>query len=669
MFHPLDLITLSGFTFGFLVCLFLIGDTFIRLFKNGGNSFVNLDVFERINMKLIIGSIALIILVLLLTVFGFLLNIISSFVFLLSVIAIRILLFIKSKEYVKMLKMFNFMKTNRISNINWKKYLFEILFGTILILVMISRLLPLVGLYVPPGDDPKFHALITLLIVENNGVPSTWQPFIDSSLSYMVGFHAINAYFVCLFFIPAYTAVMITTNIYSSLITISAYYFVKRVYKNREIALSAAFVLGMLTFMPIHFFSWGGNSAILGYYLALTAVGFLYDIFVQQERLDTKNALIAVLLTMGAFYAHYLSSLLLLVFLLPPLLYKTFQERMPLNMISAFTTMCFGFLLTLPLSVRAFNVASNPVKQEFLNKIYIPYWWNRALFVKIEYFTSFEGLTIIWKNTSWIFGTTTILFFSIGLIYILVKSVFKQTKKEHWYIAIWLVILGILSINDPSGPFFIQFPFWYNFIPDRTFYTATFPVSCIAGYGLYRIVTDIPRIKPIASLGRRELPWILIILILLITITPQIVWNVDHAYRFRKFSAVSADDYNAMLWIQENTSEDATFYAGDFFGADAGQWIPVMAHRKVISPYTNHFEEYVTTEFWNDMNLLNKLLLSNPCTQESVELLKKYNIDYIYIGAKTIHDRLQLNPSLFCTPQYETLYQEGSVWILEVNKA
>ena len=74
MFHPLDLITLCGFTFGFLVCLFLIGDTFIRLFKSGEISFGNLDVFERINMKLIIGSIILIILVLLLTVFGFLLK-------------------------------------------------------------------------------------------------------------------------------------------------------------------------------------------------------------------------------------------------------------------------------------------------------------------------------------------------------------------------------------------------------------------------------------------------------------------------------------------------------------------------------------------------------------------------------------------------------------------
>ena len=619
-------------------------------------------------MRITIGSIVLIVLVLLLTLFGFLFNTISAFVFLISVIGIRVIFLVRTKEYVKILDKLSLIQINTESIQSWKKYSFEIMFSTIFILIMISRLIPLVGLYVPPGDDPKFHALITLLIVENNGIPSTWQPFINSSLSYMIGFHAINAYFVHLFFTPAHTSVMITTNIYSSLITISTYYFVKRVYKNREIALSVAFVLGMLTFMPIHFFSWGGNSAILGYYLALTAVGFLYDKFIQQESFNINHVLIGVLLSMGAFYAHYLSSLLLLVFILPPLLYKAFQKRLFRNIISVFVTVCLGFLLTLPLSIRAFLVASEPKKQEFLQSVYIPYWWNRALFVKIEYFASFEGLSIIWTNASWIFGDITILFFGIGLIYILAKSALKQIEKEHWYVIIWLVILGIFSINDPEGSFFIQFPFWYNFIPDRTFYTATFPISCIAGYGVYKVLSDIPRIKPLASFRRRELPWILGFIIIIIMITPQIVWNVDHAIRFRKFSAVSADDYSAMIWIKENTDENATFYAGDFFGADAGQWIPILAHRRVISPYTNHFEEYVTTEFWNDMQTLNALLLSNPCSQETIELLVKYEIDYIYIGAKIIHDRAQPSPSLFNSPHYTPVYQENEVYIFQVHQ-
>ncbi|MFX1519950.1 MAG: hypothetical protein ACFFCD_08515 [Promethearchaeota archaeon] len=668
MFHPLDPTILFGFTLGFLICLILIGDTFITLFQRFGQLFEDLDVFERINMKITIGSIIIIILVLILTLFGFLFTIISAFVFLASFIGIRGVLFIKSKDYKSFLKKLRLIKSDWKMISDWRRYSFEILFSTVIILITVSRLIPLVNLYVPPGDDPKFHALITLLIVENNGIPSTWQPYIDSSLSYMVGFHAICAYFVYLFFTPAHTSVMITTNIYSSLITISTYYFVKRVYKNRRIALSAAFVLGMLTFMPIHFFSWGGNSAILGYYLALTAIGFLYDKFVQQENFDIKYIFIGALLTMGAFYAHYLSSLLLLVFILLPLLYKTFQRRKLWNFLAVFTTCCLGFLLTLPLSIRAFSVANNPLKQQFLNQIYIPYWWNRALFVKIEYFTSFEGLAIIWKNASWIFGDTTILFFGVGLIYILAKSALKQIQKEHWYVLVWLVILGIFSMNDPEGSFFIQFPFWYNFIPDRTFYTATFPISCIAGYGLYRLISDIPRIKPLVSLRRRELPWILSFIIIIIVITPQIVWNVDHAIRFRNFSAVSAEDYSAMIWIQENTDENAIFYAGDFFGADAGQWIPVLAHRKVISPYTNHFEEYVTIEFWNDMQSLNAALLSDPSTQKAIKLLVKYGVDYIYIGAKIIHDRPQLSPYLFHEPYYAMVYQEDNVWIFKFQE-
>jgi hypothetical protein len=54
-------------------------------------------------------------------------------------------------------------------------------FIVLFLLIIIVQMFPLVGLWVTPGDDAKLYSLISLRIVETQGIPPNWGAFANPS--------------------------------------------------------------------------------------------------------------------------------------------------------------------------------------------------------------------------------------------------------------------------------------------------------------------------------------------------------------------------------------------------------------------------------------------------------------------------------------------------------
>jgi hypothetical protein len=153
-----------------------------------------------------------------------------------------------------------------------------ILLALILLFSALLRFVPIVGMYVYPGDDAKMHTLLTRLIVENNGYPSSWGHYAppgkeQSPVSYPLGFHSIVAftYFMINQQIPLPQLVLIITQFYNLLIVLSLYYLASKLL-NRVLGVTSALTIGIVSQAPLLFFWWGGNSELAATFLFLTLI-------------------------------------------------------------------------------------------------------------------------------------------------------------------------------------------------------------------------------------------------------------------------------------------------------------------------------------------------------------------------------------------------------------
>jgi uncharacterized membrane protein len=193
------------------------------------------------------------------------------------------------------------------------------------------------------------------------------------------------------------------------------------------------------------------------------------------------------------------------------------------------------------------------------------------------------------------------------------------------------------------------------------------PLSCLAGFGLNGLFKTEWRLKegltrPLKSNALKIAGATIVLLVL----SMQAGDNIAYAYQLRGLSAVTKEDYEAFVWIKENIPANATFYVTD---ADAGQWIPAIAHRAVYPPFVHQSEKFYTEEFLFDKGFSAGLMHEDPNNSSLISLLSKYGVDYVYIGQKGIFNRARFDPFLLSSSiHYRLIYHpnETEVYIFQV---
>ena len=128
-------------------------------------------------------------------------------------------------------------------------------------------------------------------------------------------------------------------------------------------------------------------------------------------------------------------------------------------------------------------------------------------------------------------------------------------------------------------------------------------------------------------------------------------------------------DAFVMGWIAENTPEDAVILnTGPT--VDCSSWVPVLCRRKVVFPsFSGHrgdncIEKVGAHRKREDL----KIVEYTPDSDRALQILKKYNIRYIYIPAWEKRPYLRLSPEkLLESPLYKPVVKKGNAFLFKVD--
>ncbi len=646
---PVTIFSLTLFTLTFFIVMLAFGGLILWMISRIENQMQHFDLLEKLALSIALSSALIPLIVFVLTPMAGFTNVTTVILTICVLVSVGIIAF-KNKEKINLI-------------ISELKAIHPLIIITLAISFGI-RLFPTLGLYVYPGDDAKFHTFYVYLIVNNKGYPTSFSPFYSSSLAYNLGLHALAAFFFYISPFPIEQTVLLLTNTYSFLSPVSMYVLGKKLFDNKEIAANICFISGLVAHTPMYFFNWGGNSFILAFFLVPIAVSITIQM-VKENKFSVLLSVILIMILVGILYVNYLSFFIAICGLIAvnimPVLRKSIKP-----LLTALLCVFFSLLIVLPRIV--LSISSTRERESFLvDKL--PSWWAKTQIFTYSNFTSYSGLENVFERfVIKDFGGSVLLLAFVGMVFYLVTN----RKRNQSNISIistiaWGALLLLIAANGPTGFYFIEFPFWYIFLPRYFRAALILPLLCIGGYGLTEISNwagSIIDFRSLNTLTAKKTFQKMIYALILISIAIESFLLFNYMVGNYAHSAVTKEDYEAFLWIKNNTDKNATFFVTK---ADAGEWIPAIANRRTY-PMARSFGDFLfSAEDENKLNRLEELMYNNPNSEEALSLLISFDIEYIYIGKKAIYDRQLLNANLFLgSRKYMSVYSDGDVWIFKI---
>lgn len=520
--------------------------------------------------------------------------------------------------------------------------------------VLFVRLIPFFTLTAQPlYGDATFHALTARLIVENDGLPDSYQPLlpINNFGLYVPGFHTISALISLLGGIEVYRSTLLLSCIIYFLI-ISAFYVFLREYFKRSVSLITALIAGCLTTYPQMIFHWGGNPTALGFLFAFMAFLILKGI---DKKISVGNLLLSSFFVVGSFLSQSNPFLVLFYILFFYATFLILSKRWAVARNMSYLGL-FCLLLVIPFFYSIGFDMSNTKEESFGMELgelrHSIATTNLLLLIPVQaigytslllVILSVIGWVIMDKNIDWLKYTAVLFFITVLMI----------NSKYHI-----LPFSDVLSYLDRISLFFlIPFLYFSAGIIERIERTSKKTLMVLVG--LYLIVSLIYLVH-LGGINFERSPYNFSFqkrtnIGIKDSINAVLFQNLLGAFAlytfgFGKEVVLTQSDLDAMEWIKRNTYQKDLFLNNDY---DAGKWIPAIAYRPVLKPHASFFaskvEEYYNLEHF----------------RVDYEDLKERGVKYIYLGKKNIVGQ-GLTPITFENNDYTKVYDKDGVKIYKV---
>jgi hypothetical protein len=489
------------------------------------------------------------------------------------------------------------------------------------------------GMVMLPGSDAYHHTLIVKLFEEQGGIPSSYEPYAPLiSFSYHFGFHSIVALVRWLFG----TELLVTTKsvalVLNGAIAAVVALVAEQLARRRRAGIVAAAFVGLICVSPFCLLRWSRFTQETG--LLFLAAGVLAWIVTEEGR----GRVVSSLLIAAMLFSHYRAMAIWIPFAAIALTTVLFHRRW-YAVRSWVWVAAFSLLLAIPWLIRVLWVQYDPHGLRIVPPVLAGGNDLQRLGPVARYVANWPLLVVSILLAGFVWWDDRIS--SIGRV-----------------LVAWCLVLagGVLALTTV----------WAEFtLVDANTVLLSLPISLsiIAGIGgdclwnssragQHRLLRGggLTLLALGVAIGLFHLPSLL---------------QADESLLLRPGVLV------ALEWIADNTPEDSLILTsaielhwspGWIVGADAGYWLPLLAHRSVTVPPMLYPLE------WGDPSILLARLEASRRLPASIErgnspvsqLLSEYGVTQILTGLS----RRSLSPSELVNQEgIVPMYRQDRIWL------
>ena len=503
----------------------------------------------------------------------------------------------------------NFIRSIQTNSENWQ----NVLFVFILCIIFLVKFWAIRTLDTPMWGDSYQHTVITQLLLDNNGLFESWQPYVPyETLTVHFGFHVISAMFAWISNLNASESVLWMAQISNALAALSLYPIAFKVSGNKKWAgMVAVIIAGLVLRYPNYYVNWGRYAQLSGQVL-LPVVGFLLIEALFPKKSDLKSLAIVSLSLAGMALCYYRMPIFLIIWI-PILLGEmlVWLKNKENKFLPFFIRAALILLGMLVLLVPLFSRISGSTLAESVGSAQ-----SQALDQVLSNFV--RNL----KSTKYYYPEPL-------LILAVISAVIGLLMKQWRVLA---VVLGMILLYAYNIGAIINLPF-SNFIDIFSIQLMAYiGVSVTIAYLFALVFESLEPIHP-------GIPAVLLGLIsLFFAFTAKNVTDKTH-------EMVTRPDLRAFQWIIENTDANTLFLVNGMtiynntsaVGSDAGWWISLLTNREnTMPPQYAVLNEKPNPPDYSDwtVDVINLFETHPPTSDEGIAALCSWGIDYIYIGQK-----------------------------------
>jgi hypothetical protein len=525
----------------------------------------------------------------------------------------------------------------------------DLAFVFLMMLVFGVRLLVVRTLDAPMWGDSYHHTMIAQLLADNGGLFDSWAPYAElQTFTYHFGFHSAVAVFHWFTGIAMHKATLWVGQILNGLAVLVLYPLIIWLGGNRWSGVIAILAVGLLLPMPMYYVNWGRYTQLAGQVI-LPATIVLSGACFESPRWKWSLVGLVWVVIGGLALTHYRVLIFYVIFVTAFLILRVRKNSWRRVMFRVCGAGTGAVVLFLPWFLE--TLAGRITSTFFQQLTTAP----EQVSPFIRQYNAIGDLTLYMPPVLWL-----IFMIAIGL---------ALWRRRHGFL---LVLLWWFLILLATNPEWLSLPGTGSISNFALLICIYIPAGLLIGDMLGEWITQ----------RSEKLRWMIpltaaTVCALGVAGFPVRMKDLDVA----RHALVTRPDLRAMVWIRENTPENAHFLVNSFFayggslivGSDGGWWLPLLANRANTAPPILYVAEQGSrTDYVQWINDLSHYVINKGINSpETLTMLRERNIRYVYIGkrqGRVNYDELNvLSPeTLLNSPHYRLVYNRDRVLIFEM---
>lgn len=528
------------------------------------------------------------------------------------------------------------------------------------IIVLLVDLTALSGYVFGGIFDESIHALKTQVIVENNYVPLTLQPYLQEGNIYPQASHVIFAFgnYALNIIIPK--VVFYVSVLFKALTVFGAYFLGRKLSLAREYYLGLSFVFTFISSWPL-FVAWGANPFLVGFPLFLVCLGLLYSLIRSQTKTSYKELVAAGLLLglAGAIIVTYLQTLMMVVALVSIYWLVTKSKSVRRKLFEFVIIFSVSLLVLSPFLYRFVAFYQYPGHNIGIPEDFSGY--------QKQGFALTQAVQWAFDNLSPYFELRLLMLFPLVGLCVLVWINRKSNNMKSILAYASAIFLSAVSLS------FIAF-----FLPGDFEIVSWGHQGIIIAISLNLFVLafflELARLikgMKFTWLSRLSSKFSRVNLMLAVVIpaliTAPFIYHrimIDSnslSGTYRMFAVTTQDDLDLMTWMQANLSSNAVILVSLY---EPGLYIPTISHHRIVYPYS-------ASSFSLSYQTLLDSLDNNVVNRTVYDLASNLSISHVYVGSNGAYwwfKQRKWDPGLFLgNPNFQLVKNFGNAYLFKLN--